>query len=283
MRGHVIALAAVLSAAAPAYADNALRPEMIPNKARELAEKGRRHHKAGDYSAAVSAFKEAYVLAPSPGLLFNIAQAYRLAGNCDEAAWMYRRFLDTNPLGKQRDIAETQLSTVEKCGTGGLRVNLTPPKLDANVPEPANAGRSTQPRGSLSMRGSKGSRIAETSPSAESAKQRRSSTYKRIGLYTAIGGGAAIVGATLFGLDAADAASTVEATYAHGGKWNDVKDADARGQRSATIATVMGVTGAAALVTGVVLYGVGHHYEQARYVAVTPTKHGAQVSLSWGF
>ena len=49
------------------------------------------------HEAAVAAFKEAYVLAPSPGLLFNIAQAYRLAGNCDDAAWMYRRFLDTNP------------------------------------------------------------------------------------------------------------------------------------------------------------------------------------------
>jgi hypothetical protein len=279
MRGHVIALAAVLAAAAPAYADNALRPEMIPNKARELAEKGRRHHKAGDYSAAVSAFKEAYVLAPSPGLLFNIAQSYRLAGNCDEAAWMYRRFLDTNPLGKQRDIATSQLSTVEKCGTGGLRVNVTPPKLDAEIPQPSSAGRSSSSKkASLSMRGSSGG-----SRGTATSEDRRGTTYKRIGLYTAIGGGAALVGAALFGLDAADAASTVEATYAHGGKWNDVKDVDARGQRSATIATVMGVTGAAALVTGAVLYGVGHHYEQARYVAVTPTKHGAQVSLTWGF
>jgi tetratricopeptide (TPR) repeat protein len=270
MRGHVIALAAVLAAAAPAYADNALRPEMIPNKARELAEKGRRHHQAGDYSAAVSAFKEAYVLAPSPGLLFNIAQAYRLAGSCDEAAWMYRRFLDTNPLGKQRDIAETQLSAVEKCGSGGLRIDVVPPKLDAKVPEPANAGRST-----LSMRAS--------SRDSSDAADRRSTKYKRIGLYTAIGGGAALVGAALFGLDAADASNTVEEIYARGGKWNDVKDADARGQRSAMIGTVMGISGAAALVTGAVLYGVGHHYEQARYVAVTPTKHGAQVSLSWGF
>jgi tetratricopeptide (TPR) repeat protein len=266
MRGHVIALAAVLAAAAPAYADNALRPEMIPNKARELAEKGRQHHKAGDYSAAVSAFKEAYVLAPSPGLLFNIAQAYRLAGNCDEASWMYRRFLDTNPLGKQREIAQTQLSAVEKCGTGGLRIDLTPPKLDAKVPEPAVASRASR-----SKRG----------PSHP--ENPRGTKYKRIGLYTAIGGGALLVGAGLFGLDAADASSTVEDTYARGGKWNDVKDTDARGERSAAIATVMGISGAAALVTGVVLYGVGHHYEQAQYVAVTPTKHGAQVSLSWGF
>jgi tetratricopeptide (TPR) repeat protein len=273
MRGSVIALAAVLAAAAPAYADNALRPEMIPNKARELAEKGRRHHQAGDYSAAVSAFKEAYVLAPSPGLLFNIAQAYRLGGNCDEAAWMYRRFLDTNPLGKQRDIAQTQLSTVEKCGTGGLRIDVTPPKIDAKIPEPPSADRSPSrsSRPSLSMRG------------AATSEEHHSTKYKRIGVYTMIGGGAALVGAALFGLDAADASSSVEEIYARGGKWNDVKDTDARGQRSASIATVLGIGGAAAVVTGAVLYGVGHHYEQARYVAVTPTTHGAQVSLTWGF
>lgn len=264
MRGPVIALAAVLAAAAPTYADNALRPEMIPNKARELADKGRRHHKAGDYSAAVSAFKEAYVLAPSPGLLFNIAQSYRLDGSCDEAAWMYRRFLDTNPHGKQREIAETQLSTVEKCGSGGLRIDVTPPRLDAKVPEPEN-----DPPASLSMRDSSGGT--------------RGRKVKRAGVYTAIGGGVALVGAALLAVDAANASNTVEEIYARGGKWNDVKDVDARGHRSAALATVFGIGGAAAVITGAVLYGVGHHYERARFVAVTPTKHGAQVSLSWGF
>ena len=100
MKASAITLVAILAAAsANAHADSALRPERIPNKARLLAEKGRAFHNAGDYNNAVSAFKEAYVLAPSPGLLFNIAQAYRLGGNCDEAAWMYRRFLDTNPIG----------------------------------------------------------------------------------------------------------------------------------------------------------------------------------------
>lgn len=263
MRVSVIALAAVLAAAAPTYADNALRPEMIPNKARELADKGRQHHKAGDYSAAVSAFKEAYVLAPSPGLLFNIAQAYRLDGSCDEAAWMYRRFLDTNPLGKQREIAETQLSNVEKCGSGGLRIDVTPPKIDAKVPNP------TIEAPMLSMR--------------DSSKSTRGGKVKRAGVYTAVGGGVALIGAALFAVDAADASNTVEEIYARGGKWNDVKDVDARGQRSAALATVFGLGGAAAVLTGAVLYGVGHHYEQARYVAVTPIKHGAQVSLSWGF
>ncbi|HEX5059048.1 MAG TPA: hypothetical protein VFV99_06795 [Kofleriaceae bacterium] len=260
MSVRAITLAAVLAAAPIAHADNALRPERIPNKARELAEKGRAYHNSGDYSAAIAAFKEAYVLAPSPGLLFNIAQAYRLAGDCDESAWMYRRFLDTNPVGEHRSLAETHLASVEKCGRGGLRVTAPTPKQDAlAVPEPA------------------------TSVVTDADPDRRSRTYKRVGLGTAIGGGALLAGAAIFAFDSYDASKTVAETYQHGGKWDDIKDVDARGKRSATIATVMGVGGGLAVVSGAVLFAVGRHYEQAQRVAVTPTAHGAQVSLSWGF
>ncbi len=278
MRAHALTLAAVLATAPAAHADNALRPQQIPNKARELAEKGRRHHEAGDYSAAIAAFKEAYVLAPSPTLLFNIAQSYRLAGDCDEAAWMYRRFLDTNPSGKQRDLAQQHLSVVEKCGTGGLRITVVPPaSVDTKLPE-ASAKRT----GEDLARAATGD-TGRDRRTGRDAVYARGAKYKRIGLYTMIGGGAALAGAALFGLDAVDAANQVEDTYAHGGKWKDVQDTDARGHRSAAIATVLGVGGGAAVITGAILYGLGHHYEQAHYVAVTPTKHGAQVSLSWDF
>jgi tetratricopeptide (TPR) repeat protein len=263
VRARAITLAALLAAApAAADADNALRPERIPNKARQLAEKGRAYHNAGDYAAAVAAFKEAYVLAPSPGLLFNIAQSYRLAGNCDESAWMYRRFLDTNPVGEHRALAEQQLAVVEKCGKGGLPVTEPGP---TQVAEP----------------------LPELPPEYELAttdrSSKRGSTYKTIGVGTAIGGGALLAGAAFFAFDAHEAANKVSDTYKRGGKWDDVKGIDARGKRSATIATALGIGGGLAVVSGAVLFAVGRHYEQAQHVAVTPTARGAQVSLSWAF
>jgi tetratricopeptide (TPR) repeat protein len=259
-----ITLAAILATASTsAYADSALRPERIPNKARLLADKGRAFHNAGDYNSAVAAFKEAYVLAPSPGLLFNIAQAYRLAGNCDEAAWMYRRFLDTNPIGSHKTLAENHLAVVERCGSGGLLVQTPTPQPDATpIPE---------------------SDTNKLITFASLPDRTRSGKYKKIGLGTAIGGGALLAGAAFFAIDANDAANTVSETYKRGGKWEDVKDADARGRRSSTIATVLGVGGGLAVVSGAVLFAVGRHYEQAQHVAVTPTTRGAQVSLSWGF
>jgi hypothetical protein len=268
-----LALLAMLAATVPvAHADNALRPERIPNKARELATKGRKAHKAGDYTAAVSAFKEAYVLAPSPGLLFNIAQAHRLGGNCDEAAWMYRRFLDTDPKGTHRQLAENHLATVEKCGTGGLRITVTPPRLEAKVPLPASAS-----AGASAGAFDGATRIDEVAP------HDRGTRLEQLGTYTMAGGGVALIGAAIFAYDAHRAASSVEATYKRGGRWSEVANTDARGQRSAGFARMLGIGGGLAAISGAVMYGLGRHYEQARHVEITPTAGGARVSLSWGF
>ena len=272
MKRPALVLAALLATATTAHADNALRPEKIPAKARELANRGRIYHDAGDYSAAIAAFKEAYVLAPSPGLLFNIAQAYRLAGDCDEAAWMYRRFLDTNPTGPNKSLAEQHLSVVEKCGSGGLRMTDLS-RATTKVPDPKTVDKP-------SAKSASSITITTTTGDADDHHAR---TYKRVGIGVAVGAGAALVGAAVFALDARDASSTVEDTYKHGGKWSDVKDTDARGKRSATIATALGISGGVALASSAVLYGLGRHYEKAQHVAVVPTPHGAQVSLSWGF
>jgi hypothetical protein len=197
--------------------------------------------------------------------LFNIAQSYRLAGNCDESAWMYRRFLDTNPVGEHRALAEQHLAAVEKCGKGGLRVTAPDDKqLAQPMPE-------QPPEYELAS-------VISDQPSSS-----RATKFKKAGIGTAIGGGALLAGAAYFAFDARDAAYTVSATYKRGGKWDDVKDVDARGKRSATIATALGIGGGLAVVSGAVLFAVGRHYEQAQHVAVTPTARGAQVSLSWAF
>jgi tetratricopeptide (TPR) repeat protein len=259
VRTHVLIIAALAAAAGNVSADDRLPPERIPQKARELAEKGRAYHDAGEYMKAVAAFKEAYVLAPSPGLLFNIAQAYRLAGDCDDAAWMYRRFLDSNPGEASRTLAEQHLASVEKCGHGGLLV-VSPPVIDAKV-----AASQQQPA----------IVAVDTAPHESHAK--------RAALWVGVGGGLALAGAVFFAVDASNASDKVTDLYAHGGKGSDVAAEDARGQRSSTLATVLGVGGGLAVVSAGVLYAVGRHYESAQHVAIAPHAHGAEVSLSWHF
>lgn len=254
-------VATLVALAGPARADEKVPPERVPQKARELAEKGRAYHDAGDYMKAVAAFKEAYVLAPSPALLFNIAQAYRLAGDCDDAAWMYRRYLDSSPGSERRTLAENHLASVEKCGHGGLVV--TPPSLDAKPPVAAPGSEPYLPTAN----------IVDATPASKT---------KKAALWVGIGGGLALVGAAYFAWDASDASSNVSDLYKHGGKGSDVAAQDARGQRSSELATALGIGGGLAVATAGVLYMVGRHYE-AQHVAVAPHAHGAEVSLSWRF
>jgi tetratricopeptide (TPR) repeat protein len=255
-----LVVAALIAAVGVAHADD--KPARIPQKARELADKGRAYHDAGEYTKAIAAFKEAYVLAPSPALLFNIAQAYRLAGNCDDAAWMYRRYIDTNPDTVHKALAEQHLESVEKCGHGGLLV-VTPPPVEGKVPEPPKEEAS----------------VTATTTSDEPPGTRS----KQVALWVGIGGGVALAGAAYFALDASDASDNVSNLYKHGGKGTDVASQDARGQRSAALATVFGIGGGLALASAGVLYAVGRHYESAQHVAVAPHAHGAEVSLSWHF
>ena len=261
MTKRSLAIVAVLAVVTPTIAfAEPQRAEQVPQKARELAKRGREYHDAGDYTKAVDAYREAYMLAPSPGLLFNIAQAYRLNGDCDDAAWMYRRFLDTNPSADSRALAESHLAVVEKCGHGGLLV-IVPPPIEGAVPDP-NAAAPQQ---------------HEPATVVSHARE------KQIGIGIAIVGVAAIAGATYFAIDAHSAAEQVTATYANGGKWSDIASIDARGHRSATIATALGIGGGAVLATGVALYAFGRHSEQWQHVAVVPTTHGAQLSSTWSF
>ena len=249
------ALVAVALLASAAYADP------VPDKARQLADRGRAAHEAGDYGKAIAAFQEAYVIAPSPGLLFNLAQAYRLAGDCDDAAWMYRRYLDTNPGEASRTLAEQHLGAVEKCGHGGLLV-LSPPTPTPVPPTPVTE-------------------LATPAVTVDTAAP--ASRTKRAALWVGVGGGIALAGATIFAIDSANASDKVSELYKHGAKGSDVAAEDARGQRSATLATVLGIGGGLAVVSAGVLYAVGHHYETAQHVAVAPHAHGAEVSLSWHF
>ena len=53
--------------------------------AKQMYAEGKRYYDIGDYPRAIDTWKRAYLVANAPMLLFNIAQAYRLAGDCTEA------------------------------------------------------------------------------------------------------------------------------------------------------------------------------------------------------
>jgi tetratricopeptide (TPR) repeat protein len=245
------ALSILLAFATPALADDL----GVPEKAKALAEQGRVLHDAGDYGGAIAVYREAYVLAPRPGLLFNLAQAYRLSGDCDDASFMYQRYLETNPDEAGREVAQQNLEIVEKCGHGGLKIaapiRSTPVITQVRAPDPP--------------------------------AMPRDRAQAHVGELIVAAGIGTLTVAGAFAYDAHQASDRVSAAYATGTVTPNLSQEDSRGQRSALIASTAGVLGGAAVVTGAIVYALGRYSKEVRRIAVAPRVRGGQVTVSWAF
>lgn len=71
--------------------------------ARAQYQRGVRSYNLGEFSVAASEFRAAYRLAPTPALLFNIAQAHRAARDYDAAERYYARYLELVPDAPERE------------------------------------------------------------------------------------------------------------------------------------------------------------------------------------
>ncbi|MDX2091792.1 MAG: hypothetical protein SFX73_28280 [Kofleriaceae bacterium] len=256
MRARTIALALVL---APTLLGAEPRKLPVPRHAKQLAAKGRAAHAAGAYGDAILAYREAYGLAPSPSLLFNLAQAYRLAGNCHAAVQMYRRFLAEGPTQQVRTLAESHLGAVQRCADrpGRARVAQAPPVLlpgDLAIEAPAPA-----------------------------AAQRPGRNMRNIGVGLAVTGAVALGFAGYYALDARDASHTVEDAYARGVPWREVRGIAESGDRSATMARSLALGGGVVIASGVIVFALGKRAEHISPMAVAPTRGGAEVSWAWEF
>jgi tetratricopeptide (TPR) repeat protein len=99
----------------------------------------------GDYDQAVALFRESYELSREPALLFNIAQAYRLKGDCSHALEAYRHFVRLAPKSPTTKNAETHMSHLEaQCGQASV-AEATPPAARRAALPIATASRAARP------------------------------------------------------------------------------------------------------------------------------------------
>ncbi len=131
LRAAAVAVVVALLLSAPtarAQADGETKA-MNP-KAHELLVLGLTHFEAKEYEDAIRQFRAGYAVDPRPELLFAIAQAERLSGDCTSAIKAYEMFLESSPEERQ---AYATTTAIERCRTA---LGKTEPEPE---PEPAPA------------------------------------------------------------------------------------------------------------------------------------------------
>src|SRR6516165_9169885 len=124
MTKHIV-LAALLAQATTALAQPAPAPTPAPDpaggdagdkkaRAKALYEKGLSHYNLGEFNEAVNAFREAYAIEAAPGLLFNMAQSFRLKKDYEQAIYFYQTYLRLKPDASNRADVEARLQEMQQ-------------------------------------------------------------------------------------------------------------------------------------------------------------------------
>ncbi len=103
--------------------------------AEDLYAEGQRAYDSAAYATAVAKWTQSYELSRAPALLFNVAQAQRLYGDCVHALATYKRFVEIDPKSDQRALADVFVKELEpKCGTSTRTPNLERPSAKPGRP-----------------------------------------------------------------------------------------------------------------------------------------------------
>src|SRR5262245_20066914 len=80
-------------------------------EAAEHVAKATELHKEGKFEEALQELLLAYVLDPSPKLLYGVAQLHVQLGQCDKAITLYKRFLATKPPAEAVQIVREAMAS----------------------------------------------------------------------------------------------------------------------------------------------------------------------------
>jgi hypothetical protein len=132
-----VAVVAALSVAAPVARATG---GSAAKDARRIYDEATAAFGLGRYAEAAEKYEAAFAIRPDPALLYNAAQAYRLAGNKQRAMELYRNYVRLYPDGTNAADARTHSEALKKAIE---EEKLHPPKVPAPVTPLPSA---TQPR-----------------------------------------------------------------------------------------------------------------------------------------
>jgi tetratricopeptide (TPR) repeat protein len=121
-----VLIAVLLGAAPAAQADR--------NEARKAYDAATAAFGLGHYAEAAEKYEKAFSIHPDPALLYNCAQAYRLAGNRARALELYRNYVRLYPDRSNADEARSQVAALSKAIDDEKQAALAPPPAETAAP-----------------------------------------------------------------------------------------------------------------------------------------------------
>jgi hypothetical protein len=100
--------------------------------AADLEQKSTTAFALGRFAEAAAEFEKAFESSPQPALLYNAAQAYRMAGNKERALTLYQNYLRVYGTKEKRAEVESRIDELTKAIEHDKAVAMRPP----NEPEP---------------------------------------------------------------------------------------------------------------------------------------------------
>jgi tetratricopeptide (TPR) repeat protein len=204
------------------------------------------------YLQAAGAFERSYALDPDPAVLFNIAQAYRLAHACAQAARYYHQFVAAVPNPPERGVLDRYMADMDACA-----------KAEASATKPTVIHDTKV--------------VHDTVHDTKIVHEKAS-----LALPIALGvtGVVALAIGAAYSLDVSHVQRDRDALCPAGCTWPTVADRaahlDQRAQRAEVGEAVAYAAGGAAAIAGAVLFALGRRGADDGLV-VTPTPTGASV------
>jgi tetratricopeptide (TPR) repeat protein len=245
-------------------------PAVDPAKAKvakQYVDAGLAAQNSGDYDTAITFYSKAYQLVPHPVLIFNIAQAHRLAGRNDQALRLYARYLAEDPNGAQAQTARDIIAEFEaKKADEAKKIDdarkaeearnaddarKTDDAHKADVARKAEEARHAQELEAARVAEQK--RVAEARESQEQADQAPGRNLRLSGIATGAVGAVSLIVGVGFGIHARSLSNELSQP---GATYN--ADKVHSGERANKIA-IVGLAGGGVLVAaGATLYWLGH-------------------------
>jgi tetratricopeptide (TPR) repeat protein len=246
-------------------------------EAQEHYKAGLRHYNIGSFDDAITEWKEAYRLHGSPLFLFNIAQAYRMKNDYDQAIFFFTAYLRERPNAPNaQEVIELReemerLSKEAKAQKDAEPNKPIPPDDGQGTSSASGEGALTPATDSVVQQEGASTPPQALSQPAADAPPVSASPLKNYGLITGGVGVAFTLTGVLFASFASSAEQELETASARGDIWDrELMNQEKSAERNALIAKILVGVGSAAIVGGGVMYFLGRKESQASAVSLSP-------------